>query len=224
MTTAKQITDWLKANQGRAYDFDGRYSVQCMDLVNQITVMFFNQNITAGHMYPPSVWAGKLPSGWTKHTESQPGDIFITRACGHSPVGHIGFIAEDNQHIFDQNGTSQNDPITYRNGLDGIYLGFIRPPYEQQVRESKPVLNKGVDKMSCLVICKDNLGAPFLKNRVFYWSADAGFKYLEDPDDIKILDEIAKHTIGKAMFRVESTKGAPWHYRLAQVNGMCDIK
>ncbi|MDR3046230.1 MAG: hypothetical protein LBU51_01275, partial [Bacteroidales bacterium] len=84
--------------------------------------------------------------------------------------------------------------------------------------------SKGKSKMECLVTIKDDMGAPFLKNRIFYWSADSGFKYLEDVDDIRILDDISNHVIGKPMFRVESYKTAPWHVRLAQINGACDIK
>lgn len=129
MVSNNDVLGWLKANQGKGYDFDGVWNVQCMDLINQVTVSFFGVNITAGKTYPPEVWAGALPSGWTKHSTSQPGDIFVTFACPATPVGHIGFIAEDNSHVYDQNGTSQNDPITYRNGYDGCYLGFIRPPY-----------------------------------------------------------------------------------------------
>ncbi len=103
-------------------------------------------------------------------------------------------------------------------GVDGVKL-----IENDGMAESSSSL-KGKSKMECLVICRDDLGAPFLKGRVFFWSADAGFKYLEHPDDMKILDEISSYTIGKPMLRKDTSKAAPWHMRLAQVNGACDIK
>ena len=103
-------------------------------------------------------------------------------------------------------------------GVDGVKL-----IENDGMAESSSSL-KGKSKMECLGICRDDLGAPFLKGRVFFWSADAGFKYLEHPDDMKILDEISSYTIGKPMLRKDTSKAAPWHMRLAQVNGACDIK
>jgi hypothetical protein len=226
MTTKKEVLDWLKANQGVGYDFDGFYGVQCMDLINEVTTKFFGVNITAGKMYPPDVWAGSLPAGWTKESESQAGDIFITKACSYSPVGHIGFVADDNSHIYDQNGTGQNDPITYRNGLDGIYLGFIRPPYAKddtgQSVDSQTISNFGGFKMACLVNMQYTASDKFIKGDWFYWSPEAGFKYLEDGDDIKYLNVIAKHNMGKELCVINSTQTAPVHIRLAQINGNND--
>ncbi|GFH42752.1 hypothetical protein Hs30E_13030 [Lactococcus hodotermopsidis] len=106
-------------------------------------------------------------------------------------------------------------------GVDGVQV------IEEIVSEpSAPVAPqlKGQSKMECIVVMKDNMGGAFKKDRVFFWSADQGFKYLEDKDDIKILDDISNHCIGKPMYRVESSKQGPWHARLAQINGSCDIK
>ena len=108
--------------------------------------------------------------------------------------------------------------LGWSTGVDGVKL-----IENDGMAESSSSL-KGKSKMECLVICRDDLGAPFLKGRVFFWSADAGFKYLEHPDDMKILDEISSYTIGKPMLRKDTSKAAPWHMRLAQVNGACDIK
>ena len=108
--------------------------------------------------------------------------------------------------------------LGWSTGVDGVKL-----IENDGMAESSSRL-KGKSKMECLVICRDDLGAPFLKGRVFFWSADAGFKYLEHPDDMKILDEISSYTIGKPMLRKDTSKAAPWHMRLAQVNGACDIK
>jgi hypothetical protein len=74
----------------------------------------------------------------------------------------------------------------------------------------------GEDMLACIISIKDDHSG-YKKGMQVLWTADGGFEYVNHPDSIKLLDQMSEYYSGKPLYRIESSKAAPWVERLAQV-------
>ncbi|MBR3055293.1 MAG: CHAP domain-containing protein [Streptococcus sp.] len=130
MVTANEVLSWLNANQGHGYDYDGIYGVQCVDLINEVDKRFLgNTRLFTTVPGAKDIWNVSLPAGWSKHSTSQPGDIFVSGPEPTNEYGHTGIVAEDNDNVYDENYAGRKYISRHTRAYIPNMIGFIRPPY-----------------------------------------------------------------------------------------------
>lgn len=67
--TAARIVKWCRDNVGQAYDMDGAFGAQCVDMIAAIN-HYLNLNLNTGNyngsMYAKDIWNNPVPNGWHK--------------------------------------------------------------------------------------------------------------------------------------------------------------
>ena len=138
--------DFIKKHNGKGADFDGRYGVQCVDLVKSYLKEVFG--ITAGywgdaHAYYDGFNSHKeLTTNFTriKNTPDfvpKKGDIVVWSSKLNNGPGHIAIAnGEGNTKYFysyDQNWTGRHDKCTLVKHNYNCVLGVLRPKNQSKI-------------------------------------------------------------------------------------------
>lgn len=138
--------DFIKKHNGKGTDFDGRYGVQCVDLVKSYLKDVFG--ITAGywgdaHAYYDGFNSHKeLTDNFTriKNTADfvpKKGDIVVWSSKLNGSAGHIAIAnGEGNTKYFysyDQNWTGRHDKCTLVKHNYNCVLGVLRPKNQSKI-------------------------------------------------------------------------------------------
>lgn len=101
MTTQSAAVNWIRSQNGKAIDMDGRYGAQCVDLIaayfEYLGVSWRSMTVTYAKDY---AWRS-LPDGWQRIQGGaiQPGDIVIWTG---GTTGHVA-LAISGDRIVEQN-------------------------------------------------------------------------------------------------------------------------
>ncbi|WP_455031674.1 RICIN domain-containing protein [Oribacterium sp.] len=137
--TQAEAEAWIDSMVGTAKDYDGRYGVQCVDLISYY-YRFLGHNIfsyVTGGGYAYTFAYSPLPAGWIRlqnNAVPRPGDIVVFGAnqYGMLGTGHIGLVrAVDNTSykFLDYNGTGNYDAGTWRWKPLHHFTCLIRPDF-----------------------------------------------------------------------------------------------
>lgn len=186
MTTSKAVLEWLEANIGNAIEFNNGSDVQDMDLVNYVSQKFFGTAMFVGIGTAQEIWNLSFPDGWSKVPASegaQPGDFFVMSGeqAGNSS-GHTGLIAEDGIQVYDENYAGRK--YVSKHGLTGGFIGFIRPPYED---EPTP---EGDEEMAQALL---------VYNSFIYYMVGTDIKKLTTADAAELIKKVYKAQYGKGI-------------------------
>lgn len=144
--------DFIKKHNGKGTDFDGRYGVQCVDLVKSYLKEVFG--ITAGywgdaHAYYDGFNSHKeLTTNFTriKNTPDfvpKKGDIVVWSSKLNNGPGHIAIAnGEGNTKYFysyDQNWTGRHDKCTLVKHNYNCVLGVLRPKNQSKITATNKV-------------------------------------------------------------------------------------
>lgn len=155
--TASQVANWAKwmANNRRGVNIDGRYGYQCWDLPNYIFERYWgfrtwgNANAMARRsQYPNRTW--KIYAN-TPSFVPKPGDVAVWT---YGWAGHTAIVVgpSDKNHFrcVDQNWYNANQYygskaayVNHDYSGRGGNLYFIRPPYKEEPKDTKPSNDKG---------------------------------------------------------------------------------
>lgn len=146
--TADEALAWVKSLKGKAYDYDGAYGAQCVDLIkgyyNYLGVQPVSGN---GCDYVNNA----LPQGWQRIAGGVPqkGDILVYSANSENKYGHVA-IYESEYVLWHGKFAGKgyvHESSSYRyNGLSNPYWGLIRPNFS------------GSDLKGCLDHCSGGSG------------------------------------------------------------------
>lgn len=115
--TMKKIYDWCNQNQGQAFDTDGYYGAQCVDLISWLNTKVFGLGLDTSGDYAKDIWNNPVPAGWYKvngnpNDDNASREIWNTLPNGaivwwtNSGAGHVGVKAGDFAQTLQQNWTS----------------------------------------------------------------------------------------------------------------------
>lgn len=133
--TQKEAVNWLKAQRGKLLPWGG-YS-QCVAFVRNY-LNYLGSAQPAGVNGAKDLWRVVWPSGWTRYSSPQVGDVVVWNAIPSNRWGHVGVVVEVHGAYIvtaDQNFTNpktgtQGSPITVANKWawpNSRALGFWRP-------------------------------------------------------------------------------------------------
>ena len=196
--TVDQALAWVESLLGQAYDYDGVYGAQCVDLV----FGYYN------HLGVPVSWgngcdfaSNTLPSGWSRVAggSPQPGDICVFNGSSDNPAGHVCIYGYNNTQYhgrFNGNGIVQktnSNIYAYSNS----YWGYIRPNWPSPDNAAPVIVSAEATNITYTgfdVVCHitDNIGVTRVSFAV--WN---GGNTSSDQDDIQWYD-ITSLTSGNA--------------------------
>jgi len=150
MVTQQQAIDWLKAQNGKALDFDGVYGCQCADYFN-----YYYQFLTGGanpiadfnwYEGAKDLWQANCNFDLIGDSESLhplPGDVFIYGPTWGGGYGHVDMclFSDDNGSYYsgqNENAQPYNTCVTegYRTwGQQWGLLGVMRPRFTVEAPE-----------------------------------------------------------------------------------------
>lgn len=151
---------WVKNRLGKKVDYDRKYGVQCVDLVNDFADAVLGvKGCFFGPNYAKDVWLKRSEltnikrnfdfiTPKYKNRELQAGDIGV-RTSGK--YGHIFVVAEPTANgkikYYDQNGTGNNDAMTLRTKAytNMVVNGILRPKNQKNLlaaNQAKPANKK----------------------------------------------------------------------------------
>ena len=143
---ARYITpnEFIKETEGKAYDMDGSYGVQCVDGIKKFAYDVWGEyNFTCGNGWAYGLWTCYGSNGVEKYfdkhpfSEAEEGDWIIWNWGSKSaPKSHVGmFVKNVNNELVESYGQNQNGIKAFNSCNcynDGI-LGVLRPKiYENQ--------------------------------------------------------------------------------------------
>ncbi len=135
LRTVDEALAWVKSLEGKAYDYDGVYGAQCVDLIagyyNYLGVPVASGN---GCDYATNT----LPTayGWQRIKDGVPqkGDILVYNGNSSNPAGHVA-IYEDEKILwhgrYAGSGKVQKTTTIKYNGFSNSYWGLIRPKFTE---------------------------------------------------------------------------------------------
>lgn len=192
MTTAKEVLNWLNANQNQAIAFNNGPDIQCVDLVNYVSQKFFGKAMFVGPVGAKDIWNLSFPSGWQKipaSQGSQPGDIFVSGPVPTNEYGHTGIIAEDNDNVYDENYAGRKYISRHTRVYIPNVIGFIRPPYSDGSNSNNNNDNqKGEEEMTQALL--------IYGNGIYYMVGDK-IKMLTTPEAVELVKRAYKAQYGK---------------------------
>lgn len=90
--TAKRIIDWCRENIGKAYDMDGYFGAQCVDMIAAIN-KYLNLNLNTanynGSYFAKDIYNNALPSGWNRVAGDPANDANSANIWNGLPDGAI---------------------------------------------------------------------------------------------------------------------------------------
>lgn len=135
--TQAQAEAWIDSMVGTAIDYDGRFGLQCVDLISCyyrfLGYDIFRYTVDLGVAY--SYTYSPLPPGWKRYGNDvtpQPGDIVVFGPTKNVSTGHIGIVrsVDNNGYMMlDYNGNYNNDPGTMRWRSIRHFTKLIRPDF-----------------------------------------------------------------------------------------------
>jgi hypothetical protein len=225
MVKAQDVANYAKSLIGVPIDEDKYAGAQCMDFTVHIMRHFFNwwPSGNAIDLATQSIPAGFTRFQVTNASQIQAGDVLIWGAYWNI-YGHTGIAVENGS----TNGTFKaveqnwNNP-NWQNGspaqlvthdMTGFW-GVIRPNYEKdstnssdanKVEETK---KKGEVTMQCFYKIDG-------KATVYYFDG-LKVRKLNNPDELKVLNQIYKANNGQEIPVFNWSSKAPWYDRLLGV-------
>lgn len=141
--SADEAMNWVRAQNGKALDYDGMYGAQCVDFIYYY-YQFLGAPVMGGNA-GYYVW-NTLPAGWQRIRGGNPqkGDILVWSG----DPGHVA-IYEDDSHVWHQNwnGAMYVKCLTYAQTLyAGPIACYIRPDWKNEVRWLNPSNLASIDE------------------------------------------------------------------------------
>lgn len=132
LCTVDEAMVWVKAQEGKAYDYDGVYGAQCVDLI-QGYYNYLGVPVSSGHGYQYATNSLPTSYGWQriKGAVPQKGDILIYDKHSGNQYGHVA-IYEDETVVWHGklNGVGKVQKTTKkRYDAFANYWGVIRPKF-----------------------------------------------------------------------------------------------
>ena len=97
--------------------------------------------------------------------------------------------------------------------VDYYYELFILESTEEEQKKIYEELKKEIEMTDGIFKFEENFDGYFKGDHV-YWSSVTGFKYLDNTDQIKVLQ-----LLNPSIKVLPTSKGAPWSSRASQING-----
>lgn len=149
----KTYEDFKEEVLGQAIDFDGKFSVQCVDLLNYFWFRQVGRYILTGNGYASGIWnelrfynAGNEFELVQNLNDLKVGDIVILNI---PPYGHCGFVNKvlpnGTIEIMDENHTGRNEPTKiYVMDLRNKFLGAFRLKFwKEETIPTNPIIDEG---------------------------------------------------------------------------------
>ncbi len=140
--TVDEALAWVRSLEGQAYDYDGEYGAQCVDLImGYYAYLGVKPSNGNGCDYATNI----LPAGWQriKGAIPQPGDILVYSGTSDNKYGHVA-IYESGTTIwhgrFIGQGRVQKSTTYAYNELSN-YWGVVRPDWGSSVVSSFPLVD-----------------------------------------------------------------------------------
>ena len=218
---------WLARNNGAWRDLDGAYGAQCWDLFAAYCVEVLGAPLSqthtaasglykgfAGSLYvsfPTSAWQGqafeRIPAG----SAAKKGDVAIWDKEPAHPDTHVAIVTQDAPAgaritVIAQNvGHTQDARIMSETPAS---LGYLRPKNQQPITGETNTTTEE-DQMKCILQLNDEGGLNYFDGQKLH--------PLSDPDQVTVLNIIAKQTLGHDLpcFKLGSN-AAPWGTRLRE--------
>lgn len=218
---------WLARNNGAWRDLDGAYGAQCWDLFAAYCVEVLGAPLSqthtaasglykgfAGSLYvsfPTSAWQGQafehIPAG----SAAKKGDVAIWGKEPAHPDTHVAIVTQDAPAgaritVIAQNvGPTQDARIMSETPAS---LGYLRPKNQQPITGETNTTNEE-DQMKCILQLNDEGGLNYFDGQKLH--------PLSDPDQVTVLNIIAKQTLGHDLpcFKLGSN-ASPWGTRLRE--------
>ncbi len=145
--TQNDAVAWVREQSGKGLDYDGRYGVQCVDLI------LYYYKYLVGYTVSGSATdyiTNALPAGWTRISYydgfvAQPGDVAVWRGFGNGDYqyGHIGIVMSADANGFvsaEQNYKGSNEACktdlrrgSYTMSPYGKIACVIRPDFKASI-------------------------------------------------------------------------------------------
>ncbi|MCB5153289.1 CHAP domain-containing protein [Streptococcus mutans] len=153
MVKKSYVINWARdlANRGVGVNYDGAFGSQCVDLPFWILGKFFGRPISGNaiDLLNSAKAAGYQVIYDAPGVNPRAGDIFVMHSIAYDgkDYGHTGLVTEDSDghsiKTIEQNvdGNADNlyvgGPARYRTRSFNGIIGWIRPPYENEILENK---------------------------------------------------------------------------------------
>lgn len=148
------VDDFIKEVNGKGYDMDGSYGVQCVDGIKKfVETVYGESNFTCGNGWANGLWKNFDTNGCSKYfkkhslSEAKKGDWIIwDKNSKSAPSSHVAmYISKVSNDLIECFGQSQNGIKefntckVYTNGI----LGVLRPLIYENTTESKKSSTSG---------------------------------------------------------------------------------
>ncbi|MGF2120847.1 glycoside hydrolase family protein [Enterococcus casseliflavus] len=221
-TNLEAVINWFKVREGKvSYSQINRLGPSSYDCSSAV---FFA--LIEGGFLPSGTHIGNTESLYglegsllipISRSEVRRGDLFVSGIKGGSGGndGHTGVFL-DNTNIIHCTPAGDIPGIitTPATGWMGDYRGL--PVYYYRLKQNNQQPNKGETTMQCIYWRPSQTTAG--QNNAYYFDGTSS-KYLDHPDQIKIIERIYKDNNGKDIPTYHFDGKTPWYTRIEQISG-----